>query len=317
MQNGLPVNEENPEQAGQLARLVSLLGEHAPEGHTVTEIPRISMLRASERAVPAKRITGPIFYIVAQGTKRIAFGNRQEEMKAGDFILSNPDLHINSQVVTASAAKPYLGVSLDIDLSLVAELLAQIDHAPGGFDPATTDQFRIARSHRGIANTAMLDALCRMVELIGRPGEVAALAPLYEREIIFRILRSGAGVVLFHLASNGGRYNELIDALEWIRAHYVETFALTELARDIGTSESILRRAFRQSMSTTPHQFQKRLRLQEARRRLIIGAEDAASVGAAVGYRSVSQFSRDYKRQFGQSPARDARSWHIRSQADD
>ncbi|HUN52308.1 MAG TPA: AraC family transcriptional regulator, partial [Candidatus Sulfotelmatobacter sp.] len=201
--------------------------------------------------------------------------------------------------VEASAQEPFLAASLRIDPALLAGLL--LDMPPPS---------RAANPPPGLSVQPvppdLLDPMLRLVRLLDRPDDIAMLAPLAERELLYRLLQSEQGAVLRPIACAGSRLSQISRAIDWIRRHFDQPFRIETVAEVACMSPASLHRHFKAVTTMSPLQFQKRLRLQEARRRLLADAADAMRAGFAVGYESPSQFSREYRRLFGAPPAQDA-----------
>ncbi|MFI5952567.1 AraC family transcriptional regulator N-terminal domain-containing protein [Cryptosporangium sp. NPDC051539] len=277
-----------------LEELRRLVARHArPDGTTPLDGVLLSKVSRSER--PASSTSGTVLAVIVQGAKRLALGDRVYEYRAGQYLVASVDLPVTGHFTEASEAEPALGVGLVLRPPAIAALLSETPPAPAVPAPS------------GIAvNTAsddLLDALVRLVRLIERPADRAVLAPMIEREILWRLICSDGTVRQLGLAdSNLTRVGR---AVHWVRAHPAEPFRVEDLARRAGMSVSAFHRNFRAVTALSPIQFQKQIRLQEARLRLAVRPADVARAGREVGYESASQFSRDYRRHFGVPPSQD------------
>lgn len=234
--------------------------------------------------------------MVLRGAKRVTIGNRTLEYDTAHFFIGSIDVPAEVAITEASPEAPYVGARVLINQEMLADLA--IDSA--GDTDGETMAFAVET-----VTPKMLDAFRRMLELLDAPGEIATLAPLIEREILFRVLQGPHGKVLRQAARADSRIAQIRHAIAHLREHFARTVHIGELVEIAGMSSATFHRHFRAATAMSPLQYQKALRLQEARRRLV-GDSDAASAGYAVGYESASQFSREYTRMFGTSPGRDA-----------
>ncbi|MGZ3144153.1 AraC family transcriptional regulator [Lentzea chajnantorensis] len=240
--------------------------------------------------------TGTILAFVAQGRKRIALGDRVHDYRAGQYLVASVDLPITGDWVGASPAHPALGLGIVLRPEAVAELLLRHDL------PRTTG------TPQGLAvsdaTPELLDAVTRLARLVARPRDARVLAPLVKQEILWRVVNSDQGAAVRQLGSGDSSLAHISRAVSWIRAHYAESFKVEDVARVAGMSESAFYRNFQAVTALSPIQFQKQIRLQEARVLLATGT-DVTRAGHRVGYDSPSQFSREYRRRFGVPPSRD------------
>lgn len=286
----------------RLAELAGLLLRHAPrEGTCATAVPGLSAIRyARPSEETAHALLHPAVCIVAQGAKRVMLGEETYCYDAARFLVFTTDLPISAQVTQASFAAPYLCFQLDLDMTDVAELALQM--GPPAKAPAGT--------RRGLflsrVSDDMLDAALRLMRLLDAPDDAAALAPLARRELVYRLLRSEQGPRLAEAARGDSHAGRVRRAIAWLKAHFMEPLRVDDLAREVGMSASSLHHHFKGVTSLSPLQYQKQLRLQEARRLLLAEGVEVSTAGFAVGYESASQFSREYSRLFGLPPSRDA-----------
>ena len=203
------------------------------------------------------------------------------------------------QVIDATPQQPYLSLKLDIDPALISSLIA--DAGPIGLpSPAANRALFVDR-----LDPPMLDALIRLLRLLDTPRDAAMLAPLAVREIFYRLLRSPQGHRLREIVMADSQSHRVARAIEWINRHYAEPLRIEDLAREVNLSSSTLHHRFKAVTALSPLQYQKQLRLQEARRLMLSEGLEAASASFRVGYESPSQFSREYSRLFGAPPLRD------------
>ncbi len=247
---------------------------------------------------PMSSLATPTFALVAQGRKRLAVGDQVFEYGAGDYLVVSVDLPVTGHFVEASKDQPCLGVGLSLRADLIASLL--LDAADSQVPGASVQGLTVSR-----APQELIDAVVRLLRLVDVPEDARVLGPLVEREIVWRLLRSPQGAAVREIGLADSSLSHVARVIRWIRDHYTEPFRVEELAALAGMSTSAFHRHFRTVTAMTPIQFQKKIRLQEARLRLVGLGEDVTSTGYAVGYDSPSQFSREYRREFGTPPSRD------------
>lgn len=261
---------------------------------TATGIPRVAMVRAE---ACSDQVYEPMLHLVLQGTKSLSIGDQVLRFEPATYFLIPVDLPAIGQINSERPGSPYLALSLTLDPAIIAAMLDDLaDTRPAQHRP----DFSVAA-----ITPELLDAWLRMMRLVDRPDEVAMLAPMIEREILFRVLQGPNGEMLRQIARGDSRLSQVRRAIDWIRAHYAEPFRVEPLADMAGMSVAAFYRHFKAITAMTPIQYQKRLRLLQARRLLLFGPHDAATIGFTVGYESASQFSREYARMFGMPPVRD------------
>ncbi|MEV5155696.1 AraC family transcriptional regulator [Streptomyces werraensis] len=280
---------------------VDLLRRHArPDLSTPLDGVRICSL--DDTAAPTASMSGTVLALIAQGGKRLAVADRVYEYRAGQYLVAPVDLPVTGHVIDSTRENPTLGFGLTLEPAAIAELL--LTAGPGTL-PRTSGPV-----HRGmiVANTShdLLDAVVRLLRLLDRPQDRRALAPLYKREILWRLMTSEHGEVVRQLGLADSSVNNVAHAAQWIRANYQRTFRVEDLAQMARMSVSAFHRNFQAVTSMSPIQFQKHVRLQAARLMLLNESHDVTGVAHRVGYGSASQFSREYRRQFGSPPSQDA-----------
>ncbi len=286
----------------QAVRLADVLRAHCPyDGRFALGVPGVFAVRISRvYAEPVYAAQRPVLCIVAQGSKRLILGPEIYAYDASTMLVVSVDLPAASQVMQASPAEPYLGLILALDPPHIAELVLKT--YPQGMP-------RAAQAGRGVFVSPLephiRDAAIRLIELGGQSTDVALLAPLVVDEILIRLLRSPLGLRLAQVGLTDSTTHKVATALTWLRANFTQPIHVEELANLAHMSLSAFYQAFQAVTSMSPLQYQKTLRLQEARRLMLSSVMDAASAGHQVGYLSASQFGREYARFFGQSPARD------------
>lgn len=244
----------------------------------------------------------PSVCFVASGRKRVELGHVSYVYDAATFLAASVDLPVTGSVIEATTAKPFLCVRLDIDTPMLRDLMFD---GVAGPPPTTAAPVGLML---GRATAELIDAVVRLLRLLDTPADIPALAPLAEREILYRLLAGPGSGMMRHIASADSRLSQIGKAIARLRTSYREMFTVEGLAREIGMSASAFHRHFKAVTTMSPLQFRNALRLQEARRMMVAEGVDAATAGFAVGFESPSQFSRDYARFFGASPRRDVRT---------
>jgi AraC-like DNA-binding protein len=232
--------------------------------------------------------------IIAQGAKRLAIGDRVYDYGPGQYLIASVDLPITGHYTDA----PALGFGLILRPSAIASLILE----------TTPRRTRPAPPGLGVAEASpeLLDAAVRMVRLLDNPADRDVLAPMIEREILWRLINGPLGESVHQIGLADSSLTQVSRAVRWITEHHGESFRVEELARSCSMSTSAFHRAFHAVTALSPIQFQKQIRLQKSRLLLLTGVDDVATVAYRVGYDSASQFSREYRRQFGLPPGRDA-----------
>lgn len=293
--------------------LARLIDRHSPgDGVHPTAIPRLHLIRSARVTEPLLVLHRPAVCIIAQGRKRVMLAERIYEYDRRRYLIVSFDLPITGEITEASDDTPYLCLRLDLDPALLAALVLEVGETAsnGGALPPTGIGSVRGGAASGVmlsdATPALLDAAVRLASLLEAPrGEAAVLAPLIEREILYRLLTGEQGARLAAIAQGEGRQQAVGRAIRWLKHHFDRPFRLETLAAEARMSPSALSQHFKAVTAMSPLQYQKQLRLQEARRLILASAMDAASAGHAVGYDSPSQFSREYARLFGAPPIRD------------
>jgi AraC-like DNA-binding protein len=282
-----------------LEELRRLLARHArPDGSTAVDGVLVSKVDRPDP--PSASMTGTVLALIAQGEKRLALGDRVYDYRAGQYLVASVDLPVTGHFVDTGPDRPALGFGLVLQPAAVAELLlASPADVPRG---AGATPSGIAVSD---APAELLDAVVRLLRLLDRPRDRAVLAPLVKREILWRVMTGEQGAVVRQLGLADSSLSHVARAVGWIREHYRESFRVDDVARLAGMSASAFYRHFQAVTAMSPIQFQKQIRLQEARLLLAAHPGDVTGVGYRVGYDSPSQFSREYRRLFGVPPSRD------------
>jgi len=286
-----------------LAELRTRIANHARPDQT-TAIDGVLLSCVDRAGEPEASTTGTVMALIAQGAKRLALGDRLHEYRAGQYLVASVDLPITGHFSQASPAEPALGFGLVLRPAAIASVLLDTpaEHTPLRARVGTTP------AGLGVADASpeLLDAVVRMLRLLERPEDQRVLAPMLEREILWRLITGPMGPTVREIGLADSSLTHISRAVRWITEHHREPFRVEDLARRCGMSTSAFHRSFHAVTARSPIQFQKQIRLQRSRLLLVTGAEDVATVGYRVGYDSASQFSREYRRQFGLPPGRDA-----------
>ena len=284
---------------GRLREIVTRHARVAP-GVRLTAVPRLHLYRADEPSVPTANVYEPMLCVVVAGRKRVFVGDETVEYGTGDAFLIRVDLPVVGTIIDAQPDRPYLAVAIELHRPTLASIVLECESTP---PPVDHDEcgMRVFKS-----TPELLDVACRFVSLLDTPQDVPVLAPLVERELLYRLLTGPWGASARDIVRANSRVSQVSRAVAWLREHYAREYQASVLADVAGISVSSLNRHFRAVTAMSPLAYQKRMRLQEARRLLLTGKEDVSGVGYAVGYRSIPQFTREYRRLFGEPPGRDA-----------
>lgn len=279
----------------RLHELAALTHRHADRSGPETGTQDI-MLISADAITPAQPVVyEPMLCVVLDGAKRTTLGDQGHAYRAGDYLVVSADLPVCGQVLEAPYAAVGIPLAPDViaDLMLEAGMTALADEAPAR-------ALAVSRMDNGL-----IDAVGRLIGLLERPQDLPVLGPMFRREIIWRLLVGENGAMVRQIGTRNGRLGRIQAVIRWLRENYAEPARIEALAGLAGMSETSFHRHFKVVTSMTPLQFQKQVRLQEARKLLLGRERDIAGVGFAVGYDSPSQFSREYSRQFGRPPGRD------------
>ncbi|HGS5632173.1 TPA: AraC family transcriptional regulator N-terminal domain-containing protein [Vibrio parahaemolyticus] len=265
----------------------------------------ISGLRFSRWTTPTPPTSythNPSICLIAQGRKRVLLGEESFIYDANHFLISSVDLPIIANIIEASEEQPYLGLIMELDLTEISQLIVDSELA---FTQAKEAQKGIAV---GELSESLLDAFVRLAELLDEGQNIKILAPIIKREIFYRLLMSEQGTRLHQIVTAGSHSHQIAKAIDWLKNNFVKPLSVGDLASFTGMSKSSFYTHFRSMTSMTPLQFQKKLRLSEARRLMLTENLDAMAATFKVGYESPSQFSREYNRLFGAPPSKDIKS---------
>jgi AraC-like DNA-binding protein len=283
---------------GELARLIERWTGF--DGRHETEIPELRLYRFSHPTEPAPFLQEAAVYVVVQGRKQVTVGDETYVYDRSQYLSVSVDLPVVAHVVEASPREPYLCMTLTVDPQELAALIVET----GRQTPRDDHDGRAL--YVSPLQAPLLEGFLRLVRLLDAPQDISVLAPLILRELHYRLLQSEQFGRLAQIAIGDGRLRRVSGAIAWIKEHFAEPLRIEALAKQVHMSTSALHSHFRAVAAMSPIQYQKGLRLQEARRLLVSGAVSAEAVAYEVGYASASQFSREYARRFGQPPRRDA-----------
>ncbi|HWX96090.1 MAG TPA: AraC family transcriptional regulator [Solirubrobacteraceae bacterium] len=286
-----------------LTGLRESITRHAGEGRTPTALPGVSVMCSPTITEPLPNVTEPTLSVIAQGVKDTELNGRTFTYGPGQFLVVSVELPVIGHITRATVEDPFLAVVLELRPETIAALLLETAPAATARPGADATPAGIAVSD---ASPALIDAIGRLLALLDAPADAAALAAGVEREVLWRLLTGPQGTTVRQIGLADSQLAHVARAIRWIRGHYNETLRVEELAALATMSVSSFHRHFRAVTSMTPIQYQKQIRLREARARLLAEPGDVTGVGFAVGYDSPSQFSREYRRTFGVAPSRDA-----------
>lgn len=307
MSEKVAMDSMNPQQVEREARraqanrgeLVERIARAIREDGRVEPLKGLRLHRASSPTESVHGMSGPAFCVIAQGSKEVLLGDTRYQYDPAHYLLATVELPVVSQVIEASQERPYLSLRLKLDPTLVGSVMVEAGH----FSP---------RSHADVRainvsplDASLLDAVVRLVRLLDTPAEAPFLAPLITREIVYRLLMGEQGDRLRHIAVQGGHTHRIARAIERLRKEFDQPLRIDGIARELGMSVSSFYHHFKAVTAMSPLQFQKQMRLQEARRLMLGEGLNAASAGYRVGYNDASHFNREYKRLFGLPPLRD------------
>jgi AraC-like DNA-binding protein len=291
---------ENPEMEAALETMGKSIARWTDKSDRVeTAIPGLILARRIEPSEPISILYEPRICLIAQGAKRVQLGDDAYVYDAHHFLLTSVDLPTFVQVIKASPKKPYLGLVLNIDQREISQLMVDSNLPP----PRPQQSSRAMAT--GEVTLPLLVAFQRLIDLLNEPKDIPILAPIIKREIFYRVLVGDQGGRLRQIVSAGSQSNQIARAIDWLKGNFTQPLRIEELASQVNMSTSTFHHHFRSVTAMSPLQYQKWLRLNEARRLLLAENQDATTAAFQVGYESPSQFSREYSRMFGAPPLRD------------
>jgi AraC-like DNA-binding protein len=280
--------------------LVERIARAIREDGTVEPLEGLRLRYASSPTELGHGVSYPALCVIAQGSKEILLGDNRYRYDPAHYLITTAELPIASRITEASEERPYLGLVLGLGPTLVGSVMVEAGH------PAPRDHAAVKAIDVSPLDAGLLDATVRLVRLLDSPiVEARFLAPLVKREIVYRLLRGEQGGRLSHVAALGGSTHRIVEAIERLRKDFDQPLRIEDIARELGMSVSGFHHYFKAVTSMSPLQFQKQMRLQEARRLMLSEDLDAASAGYRVGYGDASHFNREYKRFFSAPPVRD------------
>ncbi len=292
------------EQLASLRAAVAARFEGMPQDRRdfVTAIPWLTLIRIPEPTPAGRGMLQPSLCLLLQGAKQMLVGADVLEYGPGDYVLTAVEMPVAGQVTAATPEAPYFGIRIDFDPREVASFILDMGIAA----PAAAAAEGQAATYVEHADEALLDVFARLLALLDRPRDAAVLSRLLKQEMFYHLLMAPGGAALNLAVRGGGKEKAIGEAIMWIREHFDQPLRIEALAKAVRMSSSVLHRRFKAMTVMSPLQYQKHVRLLEARKLLMAGGVEAATVAYQVGYESPSQFSREYRRLFGASPLQDA-----------
>jgi len=290
--------EAQREQANReelVERIARAVGEDGP----AEPLDGIRLYRSSSLTELTPNVSNPALAVIAQGSKELYLGGERYQYDPYHYCLGTVELPLASQIIEASRERPYLSFRMELDAVLVGSVMTELGHTDR---PKRSDIKAISVSE---LDPGLLDAVVRLVRLIDTPAEARVLAQLTKREIVCRLLLGEQGDRLRHIALLSGYSSPIARAIERLHEEFDQQLRIDEIAQGVGLSVSSFHQQFKAVTALTPLQFQKQLRLQEARRLMLGEHLDATSTAFRVGYNDASHFNREYKRRFGLPPMSD------------
>lgn len=285
-----------------IADLLQLVAEKAPlEGVQTTAIDGLTLVRHSYPISPVYALQRAALCIVVQGRKQVTLGGTTSVYTPSHYLIASVALPVVARVTMASPTQPYLCLRLTLDSIALAEMLLS-----SGLQPQTIDTAPASGLNLSKITPELTDAVSRMMRLLDSPADLRALAPLAKREVYYRLLTGALGQTVRQLATAGSRLHQISRVTTWIREHYADPLEIEQLAAIAGMSRSALHKHFKTVTQMSPLQYQKQLRLQEARKLMVANGLNASDASFQVGYSSATQFTREYSRMYGEAPARHA-----------
>ncbi|MEB0009258.1 AraC family transcriptional regulator [Pseudomonas sp. RTB3] len=284
----------------QRAELADIIRRFAPEdGIFTTAVAPLYMIRYDHPVQSFPTLAQPALCILAQGSKDVRLGDESYTYDPLNYLVLSVAMPLSGCIQHATPEHPNLALRLDIDPAQINTLIAEA----GLMSVPTRPTGRGLYIER--IDSQLLDAVLRLTRLLSTPKDIAMLAPLIQREILYRLLRSQQGYQLYEIAMSNSQTHRVTQAIKWLNSNYEQPLRIEDLAREVNLSVSTLHHRFKSVTAMSPLQYQKQLRLQEARRLMLADGLDASAAGYRVGYESPSQFSREYSRLFGAPPLRD------------
>jgi AraC-like DNA-binding protein len=287
--------------------LLDILLKHAPEPKSYhTQIKGFWIAHRNTPNVTERCLVKPVVIVAVQGKKRFLIGKKPCDYNAGQTVVLGMDIPADSCVLEASPKKPYLSMLLDLDASIITQILAELPNE-------NTDKPNLLAVACSETDPAVLEAFTRLSELLDKPEHIQYLSPLIIREIHYRLLTGPLGKHIRAIYTLGTQSNQITRAIAWLEKNYKAPLKVEKLADHVKMAVSTFHRNFKLIISLSPLQFQKKLRLLEAQRLMLTEGMDAVTASYEVGYESPTQFNREYKRMFGNSPAKDIKNIQLKT----
>jgi AraC-like DNA-binding protein len=299
MVNGTQKRETTMAACQALAALVSRHTEGKGDGIHATAISQLELMRESTAPTVLRAVYEPTLCIIVQGRKETLLGHDTYHYGAAQYIVVTVDLPLNGNIVEATADKPYLCFKLSLDATRLWEIIEQIGRRPDQPESSVRGLFV------NDANAALIECATRLARLLDTPEDIPFLAPMMIRELYYRLLVGDQNQAVRQIATAGSHMQRIAEVINQIKAEFTQTLRMDDLARQARMSSATFHRHFKAVTSMSPLQYQKQLRLLEARRLMLAEHADATQAAYQVGYESPSQFSREYSRMFGAPPIKD------------
>ncbi|PCE23043.1 hypothetical protein BWP39_25495 [Paraburkholderia acidicola] len=281
--------------ADNLSSLHRLVLRHCNQTRLATSLPNLTLFNCPNPTQPVRSLYDPRFCVVLQGRKRVLLGRTVHDAGASQCLIATTDLPVTAHVTEASPDKPHLALNLTLDRLRVTEVWSTMPSPP-------TPKVGVCGLSVGALEEALIDPITRLLDILDRPEDAIVLAPMIEREIIYRLLQGALGPIVSALVNDPG-LKQIDHAIRWLRDNYHQPLHIDELASLVGMSVTSLHRHFKAVTAMTPLEYRREIRMEEARRRILSGVMRVADAGIEVGYDSASQFSREYRRHFGRNPS--------------
>jgi AraC-like DNA-binding protein len=294
-----PLKATPPISATRQAEIALLHTLFTTNGATQSAIPFLTVNRSTHPTALAPSIIEPSLCLVIQGRKKALIADEIIYYEADDIIVASMDTPISGHVVSASSTLPYYSVRLALDAQEILSLVLESKL------PMPTQAHAASRAYVSRASVELRDAIFRLIRLLATPQDIPFIANSIKQEIFYRLLTSEDGYRFYQNLRSDYAERGIYKAISWLKHHYSQPLRVETLAKEINMSVSGFHHKFKAITTLSPLQYQKRLRLLEARRLLLVGGVDAATAGFTVGYESPSQFSREYRRLFGAPPLKD------------
>jgi len=274
------------------------------EGVLATAVGGLDIYRITCESDPKHAVQKPVFALIAQGSKRLFIGDETYEYDPMHYLVASVDLPVVGKVMVRSPDEPYLGLRLELDTAEIGALIGDDRLPPAAPSDAVARGLYVQR-----LDSQLLDAVLRLLRLHGTPRDIPIMAPMIRREILYRLLMNGQGALLRQTVLQDSQMNRVAKVIRLMRDGFAQPLRIEDIARDVHMSVSSLHHHFKLVTAMSPLQYQKNLRLQEARKLILTADMSVALAAHRVGYESSSQFSREYSRLFGMPPLRDRRRW--------